>query len=379
MSAAEREGRVLLTTDTVGGAFVFASSLAKGLRRRGWSVILVTLGPAPRPDQIVDLKRAGIGVEVTDLALEWMEPAGADLPRAAAVLGALERRLAPDLVHLNGFREATLGWRVPVLVTAHSCVRSWWLAVKGEEPPSEWRAYVDNVRAGLAAARAWTAPTRAFATTIERLYQPADLGIPIANGIEPLLPGNARRPVVLAAGRLWDEAKNVKTLAAVAGRLDWPIRLAGPCSSPGEASRPGGASGLIFLGVLVRDDLLAELTTAELFVAPALYEPFGLAVLEAAASGCALVLANIPSFAELWGGAALFFDPRDPEALLAALRRASWDADLRASLRAAATERARAYSLDRTVDAYAGLYAAIAAGQAPLARPAQPAGALVPA
>ena len=45
------------------------------------------------------------------------------------------------------------------------------------------------------------------------------------------------------------------------------------------------------------------------FVSPALYEPFGLAVLEAAQAGCALVLSDIPTFRELWDGVALFVAP----------------------------------------------------------------------
>ena len=41
------------------------------------------------------------------------------------------------------------------------------------------------------------------------------------------------------------------------------------------------------------------MSRAAIFFSPALYEPFGLGVLEAAARGCALVLADIPSFIAL--------------------------------------------------------------------------------
>jgi glycosyltransferase involved in cell wall biosynthesis len=56
------------------------------------------------------------------------------------------------------------------------------------------------------------------------------------------------------------------------------------------------------------------------YAAPARYEPFGYAPLEAALSGCALVLGDIPSFRELWEGAALFVDPDDPAEVAAAIR-----------------------------------------------------------
>src|SRR3546814_15067984 len=54
---------------------------------------------------------------------------------------------------------------------------------------------------------------------------------------------------------------------------------------------------------------------AGIFVSPSLYEPFGLAVLEAAMSGCALLLSDIPTFRELWDGAAVFTPAGDSDAL----------------------------------------------------------------
>jgi glycosyltransferase involved in cell wall biosynthesis len=52
---------------------------------------------------------------------------------------------------------------------------------------------------------------------------------------------------------------------------------------------------------------------------PSLYEPFGLAPLEAALRGCALVLSDIGSFRELWDGCAAFFPRGDAEVLAAVL------------------------------------------------------------
>jgi len=57
------------------------------------------------------------------------------------------------------------------------------------------------------------------------------------------------------------------------------------------------------------------LLRASIYVAPAHYEPFGLGILEAARSGCCLVLGDIPSLREIWGDAAEYVDPDDPAAL----------------------------------------------------------------
>src|SRR3546814_4918927 len=68
---------------------------------------------------------------------------------------------------------------------------------------------------------------------------------------------------------------------------------------------------------------------ATFFALPARYEPFGLAVLEAALSGCALVLGDIPTLRELWDGVAAFVPPGDIEALEDVLTQLIADPDLR--------------------------------------------------
>src|SRR5215216_296833 len=162
MSPPSRRLRVLMTTDAVGGVWVFSTALARELCRRGDRVTLVTLGPPPQEHQLASIRDIpGLDLEITDLALEWMDPQGHDLSRALDRLADIERRLAPDLVHLNGYREACGDFAAPVLVSAHSCVRSWWRACHGGEPSEDrWQSYIADVAAGLARANAWAAPSR---------------------------------------------------------------------------------------------------------------------------------------------------------------------------------------------------------------------------
>ena len=80
-----------------------------------------------------------------------------------------------------------------------------------------------------------------------------------------------------------------------------------------------------------------------IYALPARYEPFGLSVLEAALSGCALVLGDIPSLREIWDGAALFVDPDD--ARRAAKHAADADRGPRDLPRARWPRRARAAGL----------------------------------
>ena len=70
-----------------------------------------------------------------------------------------------------------------------------------------------------------------------------------------------------------------------------------------------------------------QLGARPIFVSVARYEPFGLAVLEAAQAGCALVLSDIPTFRELWGGAALFVPANDDRALVSHVERLANEPD----------------------------------------------------
>src|SRR4051812_2178031 len=95
--------RILITTDAVGGVWVFSSLLARELAARGADVTLVTLGPAPRVEQCASLKGArNVELIVTDFALEWMDPQGGDVERARRGLARVARQRCPHLVHVNG-------------------------------------------------------------------------------------------------------------------------------------------------------------------------------------------------------------------------------------------------------------------------------------
>jgi len=345
-----RGSRILMTTDAVGGVWTFSVTLARALAKRGVQVSLVTLGPPPSEAQLAELRGvSNLELEITDCALEWMDPEGEDVERTRGALGKIAERTKPDLVHLNGYREALYPWLCPTLVVAHSCVRSWWLACRGEEPTeARWRTYVNSVEAGLAAADMWIAPTNTFRDCIQSLYTPPRQGRVIRNGIDTINQLEPKENFVLAAGRLWDEAKNITTLIETADRVDWPIKLAGSTS----LSAAGFGRNVETLGDIPHGELLDLMSRASIFVAPAVYEPFGLSVLEAATAGCALILSDIPTFRELWSGAAIFVEPRNATKLADALQSLGRDAAQLAELQRAASGRSTRYSAAAMLDGY---------------------------
>jgi glycosyltransferase involved in cell wall biosynthesis len=189
---------------------------------------------------------------------------------------------------------------------------------------------------------------------VRRHYAVAGDARVIPNAVARRPGGGLRRRVVLAAGRLWDEAKNLVALDRAAARLPWPVEVAGePPHGRSQHVQPRHAR---LLGRLGRTELARRQAGAAVFCAPALYEPFGLAPLEAAQAGCALVLGDIPSLREVWGDAALFADPRDDDALVDALKRAMEEEFWRDR----ALTRAREYTPRRMGEAYLDAYEIVA-------------------
>src|SRR5258708_36840122 len=166
--------RILMTADAVGGVWVHATELARSLCEGGNEVMLTVIGPRPRPDQLRPLRSVhGLQLKITDLLLEWMDPAGTDIRRAGQMLRSIADEFQPDLVHLNSFRAGNLNWSAPVLIVAHSCVQTWGRACRPAEPAgAPWPTYCDRVAAGLSAAAAWGPPSRAFRGPISATYPP---------------------------------------------------------------------------------------------------------------------------------------------------------------------------------------------------------------
>jgi glycosyltransferase involved in cell wall biosynthesis len=353
--------RVLLTADAIGGVFTYAVELARALDARGVEVALATTGRPLDRGQREELR----GLEVFESAwrLEWMDDPWDDVARTGAWLVALADGLRPDVVHLSEYAHGALPFGAPKLVVGHSCVLSWFEAVRGEPAPPRYDRYREAVRAGLAGADLVVAPTEAMRTALERHHGPLARSAVIPNGRDPRrFPPGEKEPLVLCAARLWDEAKNAAALDAIAPELPWPVFLAGEDAHPvtgGAAARTGCTP----LGRLAPGALAGWYARAAIFALPARYEPFGLSALEAALAGCALVLGDLPSLRETWDGAALFAAPDDLGALREAVGRLAADPALRGRLAGEARRRALGLGPGRMAERYLAAYGALLAAR----------------
>ena len=144
-------------------------------------------------------------------------------------------------------------------------------------------------------------------------------------------------------------------------RTQYPLVMAGGAGWRCEATlarmaRAASAGWLHYLRYIPQADLPALYAGARVFAYPSLYEGFGLPVLEAMASGTAVITATVSSLPEVVGSAALLIDPEDTAALSAALLHALQDDAWHQQASAAGLARAATFSwktcVDRTVQVY---------------------------
>jgi glycosyltransferase involved in cell wall biosynthesis len=349
--------RLLLTADAVGGVWQYATELATGLAPLGYETVIVVLGPAPSPDQrAAAAKIPNAQLIETGLALDWLAKAPEELLLAGQELAQLVKRVDPDIVHVN---HAALAARehfsAPSIAVAHSCLATWWETVEGGALPDDFAWRVAAHGAGLRAADRIVAPSRAFAQATARAYalprQPEVVhnGRTLAAG-----PAAAMHDFAFTAGRLWDRAKDLATLDRAASRLGVPVKAAGPLIGPnGEIAR---FAHLTTPGRIDEPALAGCLAARPVFVSTAVYEPFGLAVLEAAAAGCPLVLSDIPSFREMWGDAATFVAPHDDAGFAEVIEGLIGDTRTRLTQGEKARSVARLYTVERMAAAMAAIY-----------------------
>ncbi len=353
--------RILMTVDPIGGVWTYALELAAAFELHGIEIALASMGGRlTRNQQEQVVARKNVRVFESACRLEWMDDPWEDVDRAGDWLLQVAERVHPDLVHLNGYSHAVLQWNVPVVVVAHSCVLSWWRSVKGGDAPAQYDEYQARVTAGLSAADLIVAPSAAMRDALRLHYGANDNCIVIRNARDArLFSREEKLPLIFACGRIWDQAKNLQLLERVAPEIEWPINVAGDCRHPNGSTIT--LQNVRCLGKLSAGEMAQQFSCAAIFASPARYEPFGLSVLEAALSGCALVLGDLPALREIWGDTAIFVSPDDADALSHALADLIANCALRRNLGSRARARALQFSPQRMAQEYLRAYRACVA------------------
>ena len=352
--------RVLMTVDAVGGVWRYAMDLAAALRDCGVEPLIVGLGPQPSPEQRREANSIG-RLEWPAQPLDWMVEDESELDRVPHLLSDLALRHSVDLLHLNlPSHAARITAELPLVTMSHSCVASWFAAVRGSGLPEAWAWQKRLNRLGFDRADLVLAPSRSHAATLTRTYGAIhDLAV-VYNASRNACSVSAKENFVFAAGRWWDEGKNGAVLDRAAADIGWPVVMAGACEGPN--GQRVAIMHAVHEGELSHDRTMRLMSKAAIVVSPSVYEPFGLVALEAARAGAALVLADIETYRELWEGVALFADPGDPAAFAEAVNRLTEDAKLRADLGRRAQLRSADFTVEAQRDAVLAAYRRVMSG-----------------
>jgi glycogen synthase len=371
--------RVLMTTDSVGGVWQYSLALARGLvRQHDCELLLACLGEPARDD----LRDLGIATDVElvtlPLQLEWMRCGDDTIRRGVEEVGRLAARWKADVIHSNQHCFGLLSDQVPTIVVSHSDVLSWiaWQRCRLESPSLDigrlreivqgdpfLRRYSDLVAGALAASSAVVSPSRFVASSLAQIFGVRSRVI--RNGLWPeVYQQKPKEPTAVVVGRLWDGAKNAGMAVRSVEGLPMQLIMVGPTVGPsGETIDLPSSDNTRYLGPATWAETREILSRASIYLATSSYEPFGLAALEAAFSGCMLLATDIPSYREIWEETAVYCRINDAKEMRAALAASLRDpARTREWGRLARERAASLFGADRMAAEYAALYRLLLGG-----------------
>jgi glycosyltransferase involved in cell wall biosynthesis len=107
---------------------------------------------------------------------------------------------------------------------------------------------------------------------------------------------------------------------------------------------------IIFPGFVKDRDLPALYSGALAFVSPALYEGFGIPLVEAMACGTPVITSDTACMPEITGGAALLVNPENPQDINDAMTQLTKNSDLRDNLREKGLKRSSFFTWHKTAE-----------------------------
>ncbi|MDT0676652.1 glycosyltransferase family 4 protein [Autumnicola musiva] len=346
-----------MTTDTVGGVWTYTVELCRALIKHDIEVHLAAMGSWPSEAQEKEaFHLPNVVLYKSDYKLEWMQDPWEDVQKAHKWITSIYQTVHPDLVHFNNYAHIDNFWSCPIVTVFHSCVQTWWQAVKGTGAPASWNRYTGIVKNSLNTSDVVVSPTESLLKKAVDTHNISCRTEVIHNGREINFSKEIEKEnFILCMGRIWDEAKNLKSLSGIAKNLPWPVYIAGNNTDPNTGVKVE-IENVHFLGSLSPNEAKDLMARAAIFASPTKYEPFGLAILEAAKAGCALALSNIDTLVELWDATATFFDPENPRETENKILALIEDKNYREQLSAKSKERSKRYSLQKMGEEYAALY-----------------------
>ena len=249
-------------------------------------------------------------------------------------------KIKPDLVHFSHFSVPIL-WRGKFVVTIHDLIKHYsadqssttrnplvylikqigyrisvWNAIKYSQkiivPANYWKKEIS---------RKFNINSVKISVTYEGVFLK---GSPFKAEGGPLL-----TPYLMYVGNLYPH-KNIPILIEAVERLKIHLKIA--CARNVFENRLPKSEYTQYLGMVSDDELATLYKNALCFVFPSKIEGFGLTGLEAMSQCCPVIAANASCLPEIYGDAALYFDPNNVNDLVSKIQSVLSDKNLMKSL-----------------------------------------------
>lgn len=348
--------RILHVAEAFGGGVYELTRLqAEGAVAAGHEVA-IAYGRRPETPQDV---RSAVDTAVEVIPMPWTSRTGHAQVRAARALRRLVDRWRPDVVHLQssfaGLHGAlVVAGRVPTVYTPQG-----YAFTMGSERAGVRRAYelLERLvarRVDLIAASSAAEADQARYVCGARRVAIVENGIPELDAGALPEPARPAAPRVIAVGRLRPQRRPeacARILSAVADVADVRWVGGGGEQSPGMLAMR--AAGISVTGWMPREQLMAELGGATIYLHWTAWDGLPLSILEAMARDVAVVASDIAPNREVVGPGQV----RRTEEEAVALMRALLFADARREdVLASQRVRRRHYSAERMVAQYLDVY-----------------------
>jgi len=240
---------------------------------------------------------------------------------------------------------------------------------------SAWRWAVQGMKS---ANHIITVSSHTKKDTIQSLQIPPELITVVPNGVDPIyqpISNEAIRTFRQQQG-LTDDTfcllnvgsnnarKNISTILEVVAVLRrqgfpvhfWKVSADFDAEQKSFIQKQNLESYVTYLGKPDENTLVTIYNSADALLAPSLYEGFGLTVLEAMACGTSVIAANVTALPEVVDDAAILIEPRDVEAIAAAIRSLYHEPSYRQELIFKGLKRAEQFTWRKTAEQIARLY-----------------------
>lgn len=355
----------------IGGVEQHTAQVARELLARGHAVEVWTVD---RGESLGVRTVDGVRVRYLPCPLPNSSPRGllrfaVDMPGALLRWVRSYRSLRPDVLHVqcfgpNGVYGQLLGrlTRTPVIISSH-----------GETLADDHNVFEQSFVLRTALQHAVQGPgivtacAPGVATDLQERFGASTVNV-VPNGVRLDRPASRRprrdRREVVAAGRL-EANKGFDLLIRAVPLLstETTVTIVGDGSRRHElarlATQLGVADRVDFVGALSPDTVIDAMAQADVVVVPSRKEAFGLVVLEAWAAGTPVVATSIAGPADFVTDRqdGLLVDPRDPDALAAAITELLVDDTLWLTLAEGGSQTVQSYTWGAVADQYLRLYA----------------------